>query len=63
MKAELKVKNKFSKRRILTGSDCIEKDHVLEVIDSAGVLVGWIRETGELHFEDRDGALIVLSEA
>lgn len=63
MKVDLKVKTKFSKRKILTGSDCIEKDHVLEVIDGDGRLAAWIRETGELHFEDRDAALIVLSEA
>jgi len=63
MEVKLKAGNKFSKRKILAGSDCVAPDNVLEVIDSEGKVAGWIRETGELHYENRESALIVLSEA
>ena len=48
--------------RILTGGGCTERDHILEVFDGEGKLCGWIRENGELHYEDRDGMLLTLKE-
>jgi len=49
-------------KRILTGGGCTERDHILEVFDGEGKLCGWIRENGELHYEDRDGMLLTLKE-